>query len=72
MKDRRKRVKRADGSTYRSKSRQERWGSEGRGTERGMERTRDWTNHETWQKKESKKKGKGVKRVRKGQKKNRE
>ena len=64
MKERVKRVKRGDGSVYRSKSKRGRWGTEGRAVERGRERARDWTRHERWQKG-----GKGGKRGRRGVKK---
>jgi hypothetical protein len=48
MKERRKRVKRCDGSLYRSKSTRPRWGTRGRGGKRVRERGRDWSVHERW------------------------
>jgi hypothetical protein len=50
MKERRKRVKRADGSLFRSKSARKRWGTSGRGSGRERETGRDWTVHELWRK----------------------
>lgn len=69
MKERVKRVKRGDGSVYRSKSKQGRWGTEGRGVERGLERGRDWSRHETWVGKVAKKAGvaKKSRRVKEGE-----
>lgn len=64
MKERVKRVKRGDGSVYRSKSKRGRWGKEGRGVERGLERGIDWASHERWRKG-----GKGAKKARKKEKK---
>jgi hypothetical protein len=54
MKERRKRVKRVDGSLYRSKSTRPRWGIRGRGGKRGRETGRDWSVHERWVRTKSK------------------
>lgn len=66
MKDRRKRVKRGDGSSYRWKSKRGRWGTEGRAVHRGREGGRDWTWHERWKKVSVVGKSHGGKKAKKG------
>lgn len=47
MRNRRKRVRRMDGSIYRRKTKRERWKSRRVGN-RGIQTTIDWTKHEVW------------------------
>jgi hypothetical protein len=56
MRERRKRVKRGDGSVYRSKNTRRRWGARGCEVKRGREREkgRDWSGHEGWVKPQAK------------------
>lgn len=61
MRNRRKRVRRRDGSVYVRRSKRERWKSRRVGANRGIQASMDWTKQEVWGKvkKEKKREKKG-------------
>ena len=59
MRNRRKRVRRRDGSVYVRKTKRERWKSRRVGVNRGLQPSMDWTKQEVWRK-PSKEEGKGT------------
>jgi len=55
MRNRRKRVRRRDGSVYVMKTKRERWKSRRVGVNRTIEPSMDWTKQRVWQRKTGKK-----------------
>lgn len=58
MRNRRKRVRRRDGSVYVRKTKRDRWKSRRVGANRGRQASMDWTKQEVWAKKGKEGKGK--------------